>query len=268
MELRPYFDRIGFAGPAKADLATLARLHRLHPAAIAFENLSTLLGETVSLDPPALEDKLIRRRRGGYCFEQNALFQRVLEALGFELVPLAARVVWNGDRGYVNPRTHMALLVSVGSARYLCDVGFGGATLTAPLRLSPGREQETPHEPFRINELGDIFTLEVKLGDGWRTAYEFDLQPQLPIDYEAMNHYVQTWPDSHFRQRLMAARPIERGRIALGGNELSRYIDGRLVERRSIRSRRELESLLAQEFGIALPVHPGLDGLLGRIARA
>ena len=267
MKLKPYFDRIGFRGRAKPDLATLQALHRLHPTAIPFENLSTLLGEPVRLESEALADKLIRRRRGGYCFEHNTLFQSVLETLGFELVPLAARVVWNRDQSYVNPRTHMVLLAALGGTRYLCDVGFGGATLTAPLELVPGLDQWTPHEVFKINAIGDIFELQINFGGEWRAAYEFDLQPQRAIDYEAMNHFVQTWPDSHFRRRLMAARPLEGARLSLGGNELSRYESGRLAERRSIASSRALKSLLTNEFGIALPAHDRLDSLLERIAR-
>lgn len=266
MKLKPYLDRIGMRGRPRPDLATLQALHRLHPAAIPFENLSTLLGEPVGLETEAIEDKLIHRRRGGYCFEHNALFQAALEAIGFELVPLAARVVWNRDQGYENPRTHMALLVSIGTTRYLCDVGFGGATLTAPLAFVPAREQPTPHEPFKINVIDDLFELSVNFCGDWRAAYEFDLQPQRAADYEAMNHFVQTWPGSHFRKRLMVARPVDGGRLALGGNQFSRYRSGRLAEKRSIASSAALETLLTQEFGIELPADPRLDGLLAGIA--
>jgi N-hydroxyarylamine O-acetyltransferase len=266
MRLEPYLQRIGFAGKPKADLATLEALHRLHPEAIPFENLSTLLGEPVSLDHDAIEEKLIQQRRGGYCFEHNALFQRALEAIGFEPTALAARVVWNRNKAYVNPRTHMALMVTIDRERYLCDVGFGGATLTAPLALQPDREQKTPHEPFIISQIGDLFTVTVKFVDGARDAYEFDLQPQLAIDYEAMNHYVQTWPASPFRRVLMAARPHPGGRVALAGNELSRYESGRLVERDRLTEPAALRSVLENELGIALPADSGLEPLLARIA--
>jgi N-hydroxyarylamine O-acetyltransferase len=246
----------------------LRALHRLHPQAIAFENLSTLRGEPVALDIEALHDKLVRQRRGGYCFEQNTLFAHVLEEIGFTVVPLAARVVWNRERGYVNPRTHMALLVGAGGGEYLCDVGFGGATLTAPLIFEPGIEQQTPHEIFIINKLEDIFRVDVKFSEGWRPAFEFDLQPQLAVDYAAMNHYVQTWPDSPFRRVLMAGRPDATGRWALGGNELSRYEGGRLVERRRITSASDLKSLLTNEFRITLAPDPGLDSALERVVAA
>ena len=94
VDVNAYFRRIGFDGRPAADLATLAALHRLHPIAIPFENLSVLLREPIPLDIAALEEKLVARRRGGYCFEQNRLFADVLTSIGFEVVALAARVVW------------------------------------------------------------------------------------------------------------------------------------------------------------------------------
>jgi N-hydroxyarylamine O-acetyltransferase len=213
-----------------------------------------------------LTEKLIHRGRGGYCFEQNSLFRFVLEAIGFELHPIAARVVWNADKGYVNPRTHMAIIVAVAGRRFLCDVGFGGATLTAPLELEPQRIQTTPHEPFRILERDGQFTLEVQTATGWRATYEFDLQRQTAIDYEAMNHYVHTHQSSHFRTFLMAARAVTDGRLSLGGNELTRFVRGAAIEKTTIRTGTELASLLQRDFRLRLPDHPGLGALLAGIA--
>jgi N-hydroxyarylamine O-acetyltransferase len=266
MPLRPYFDRIGFRASAQPDLETLAALHLLHPMAIPFENLNTLLGEPVLLERAALIDKLVHRQRGGYCFEQNSLFQYVLEEIGFDLVPIAARVVWNQDKGLVNPRTHMALIVNVDGNKFLCDVGFGAATLTAPLAFETGIEQTTPHEPFRILAHGDLFVLEVRFEDCWRAAYEFDLQPQRAIDYEAMNHYVQSHPASHFRRVLMAARPDATGRLALGGNRFTHYRTGAPAARRMVRSPEALAELLTRDFAIRLPNHQRLASLLERVA--
>jgi N-hydroxyarylamine O-acetyltransferase len=266
MQLDPYFERINYRGRPKADLETLTKLHLLHPLAIPFENLDTLLVEPVQLTDDALTDKLLLRRRGGYCFEQNSLFQTVLETIGFSILPVAARVVWNQDRGYINPRTHMALLVDVEDERFLCDVGFGGATLTAPLRFTAGEVQATPHEPFRIAADRDLFIVEVLYGNKWRAAYEFDLQPQQAVDYEAMNHYVHSHPDSHFRNVLMAARPLMEGRLSLQDNRLTRYFAGAVAETRLLRTADELAQVLTDEIQIRLPDHPGLPPLLERIA--
>ena len=266
MNLDRYFARIGYAGSPRPDLETLRELHRLHPVSIPFENLSTLLGEPVRLDPAALEDKLVRRRRGGYCFEQNTLFMHVLAAIGFSMTPLAARVIWNQDVSRPNPRTHMALLLRLGQHRFLCDVGFGAATLTAPLRFETGIEQETPHETYRIVESDALFELQMWSRDAWRGVYRFDLQPQDPVDYEAMNHFVETHPGSVFLTTLMACRPDATGRYTLRNNELARYVDARAVERRTIPTGQALEAVLQGEFAIELPDHPDRRALLERVA--
>lgn len=266
MNLDRYFARIGYAGSPRADLETLETLHRLHPMSIPFENLSTLLREPVRLDPAALEDKLVRRRRGGYCFEQNTLFMHVLGALGFSMTPLAARVIWNQDVPRPNPRTHMALLIRVGTQRFLCDVGFGAATLTAPLRFEPGIEQETPHEIYRIVESDDLFELQMWSRSAWRGVYRFDLQPQETVDYEAMSHFVETHPDSIFLTTLMACRPDATGRFTLRNSEFARYVGGLAVERRTIPTGAALEAVLKKEFAIELPDHPDRRALLERVA--
>src|SRR5690606_17659533 len=109
-----------------------------------------------------LEQKLVLSGRGGYCFEHNRLFGAVLESLGFDVTGLAARVLWEREPGSVMPRTHMLLTVDVAGEPYIADVGFGGLTLTAPLRLVPDLEQPTPHETFRVQRRDDGFVLEVR----------------------------------------------------------------------------------------------------------
>jgi N-hydroxyarylamine O-acetyltransferase len=150
IDLDAYLRRIGFAGRARADLATLRDIHRLHADAIPFENLSALVGEPIALDPAALEAKLVRAGRGGWCFEQNLLLAHALEAIGFEVTRLAARVRWNVAPDVETPRSHCLLRVRTEAGDYIADVGFGGQTFTAPLALTPGVEQQTPHERFRL----------------------------------------------------------------------------------------------------------------------
>src|SRR4051812_32745388 len=149
-DLNAYFTRVGFSGVASPTLDTLRELHLRHTQSIPFENLNPLLGWPVQLDPVSLQQKLIQARRGGYCYEQNLLFKQALEAIGFRVTGLAARVVWNVTEGVVLPRTHMLLRIDLAGQPYIADVGFGGLTLTAPLLLEAGIEQPTPHESFRL----------------------------------------------------------------------------------------------------------------------
>jgi N-hydroxyarylamine O-acetyltransferase len=117
-----YFARIGFDGPRTPTPDTLRAVHLAHAQAIAFENLSPLMGRPVPLDLPSLEDKLVRAGRGGYCFEQNALFAAALRELGFTVTGLGARVIWNAPEDAVRPVTHMVLKVEAAGEPYIADV--------------------------------------------------------------------------------------------------------------------------------------------------
>jgi N-hydroxyarylamine O-acetyltransferase len=138
-DLDAYLDRIGLEG--RPDLA---ELHRAHVAAIPFENLDPHRGVPVSLAPDDLERKLVRERRGGYCFEQNLLLKAALEALGAQVELLLARVRYNAPAGSVRPRTHLVLRVAAGDVTWHADAGFGAGTLLEPSRSAPARSTSSP----------------------------------------------------------------------------------------------------------------------------
>src|SRR5258708_3506077 len=215
IDLDAYFRRIGFAGKAAPDRATLDAIHRLHPQAIAFENLDPLLGVPVALDAASLESKLVRSGRGGYCYEHNLLLMHVLKALGFGVRGLGARVLWGAAEGAITARAHMLLCVDLEGRRHIADVGFGGTTPTAPLCLEHEGEQHTAHEPFRLVRSGDEFVLQAAIGQSWHSLYRFDLQEQFQADYEIVSWYQSTNPNSYFTKNLMAARPVPGVRYAL-----------------------------------------------------
>jgi N-hydroxyarylamine O-acetyltransferase len=271
-DLDRYLDRIRYSGARNATKETLEALHRLHPAAIPFENLDPLLGWPVALDADSLQTKLVAGGRGGWCFEHNILFRHALEALGFSVTSLAARVVWNAAPGSpVGPRSHMLLLVELDGAPYLTDVGFGGNVLTAPLRLEPHTAQPTPHEPHRLKPLGATgdengYALEAFFGGEWRAFYRFTLEPQFPSDYEVSNWYLCHHPSSFFRQMLIAARATLEARYSLRNNALAIH-RGNETERRSLHDAAALRSCLEHDFGIRLPDSPELEATLERISR-
>lgn len=190
IDLDAYFRRIGYGGPRAPTLDTLRAIHALHPASIAFENLNPLLGWEVKLDAASLQEKMVRQGRGGWCFEQNLLLRDVLVALGFRVTGLAGRVMWNQPPGEVRPRSHMLLRVGLDEGTYVADVGFGGVTLTAPLRLDTEEEQPTPHEPFRLARMDGDYVMQVKILGEWLSLYRFDLQPQHRADYEVTSFYL------------------------------------------------------------------------------
>lgn len=268
IDLDAYFQRIGYTGERTPTLDTLRALHVRHPEAISFENLNPLLKWPVRLDAPSLEQKLVRDGRGGYCFEQNLLFGHVLRALGFPVTCLAARVLWNAPEGAITARSHMLLRVDLNERPYIADVGFGGQTLTGPLRLDPDTEQATPHEPFRLLRAGEEFVMQAKIGGTWKPLYRFDLQEQYLPDYEVSNWRLSNHPDSHFVKGLIAARPAPDRRYALRNNELTAHYMNGNTERRVLRSAAELRETLEGVFGLTLPEAPELDAALARLTRA
>jgi N-hydroxyarylamine O-acetyltransferase len=249
IDLDAYFDRIGYSGPREPTLEVLRALHRLHPAAIPFENIDVLLGHGIDISPAEVDAKLIGARRGGYCFEQNNLFERVLTALGFQVEGLLGRVVWMAPADAPTPpRTHRALKVTLDGETWLADMGFGGAVLTAPLRWAMDQVQATPHEDFRLRDLGHEVLLETKLED-WTPVYRLGRDPAFPIDYELANWFTSTHPTSRFRQVLMVAVTRPEARYALLNNRLTVRPVGGAAERRSL-DVDELQDALGDIFGL------------------
>ncbi|GJI88994.1 arylamine N-acetyltransferase family protein [Duganella hordei] len=264
--LDAYCARIGYTGPRAPTLETLRALHQLHPAAIPFEAIDVLLDRPVLLAPEAVDAKLIHAGRGGYCFEQNSLFQRVLSALGFQVEPLIAQVRWMaGAEALHRPRTHMVLRVTIDGQPWLCDVGFGSSVLTSPIRFDLQTPQSTPHEQFRLTPQGNEHLLELLLGDDWMPVYLIAPSPCRDGDYEMANYYTSTYPQSHFRRDLIVARTTPEARHALLRNRLTiRRADGG-SERRFL-SADEIELALAEVF--RLPVAPDWRPVIERAAAA
>jgi N-hydroxyarylamine O-acetyltransferase len=261
-DLDAYFGRLGYDGPSQPTLRTLTRLHALHADRIPFENLSPFAGEPVRLDLDSLQDKLLRRGRGGWCFEQNILLAHMLEALGYDVTRLAARVRWNVPPERVTPRSHMLLRVRLPEGDFIADVGFGGLTLSAPLKIEAGVEQATPHEPHRLVAQDSGYRLEARIAGAWSTLYVFELHAQQLADYEVSNWYLCHHPDSHFLKMVTAARAAPGVRHALRGVRYATHTADGKTERREIRDVDEYKALLENAFGIRLPEAPELDGKL------
>ena len=263
-----YFERIGYRGSADAGLETLRQLHALHTGAIPFENLAAFLGHPIGLDVPALEAKLLVHGRGGWCFEHNTYFARVLEELGFRLTRLAARVRWNVPPGVVTARSHMLMKVEIAGEPYIADVGFGGLTLTAPLRLEAGLAQQTPHEPHRLVHGGSGYILQAQVGGTWHDLYTFDLQEQQPADYEVSNWYLATHPGSPFVKGILAARAATDARHALRNTRYTMHPRGGASQRRFLSTVEEYRFVLATDFHVVVPGGEAVDRRLAALIEA
>lgn len=251
-DLFAYLARIAYDGPIAPTRAALDALQLGHVQAIPFENLGPLSGNPPKLDLPALLQKLVRSPRGGYCFEHNHLFKAVLEAFGFSPIPLIGRVLLNSPEDAQTPRSHMLLRLDCEGEDLVCDVGFGGQVVTGPMRLVPDVEQETPHEPYKLEQDGAFWSLRALVGGDWRLLYRFTLDPTWPIDYEVANHYVATHPNSHFVQRLGVARVLPRGRLTLREGRLTEHRLGEASLVQEIEGADATRAVLAERFGIAV----------------
>jgi N-hydroxyarylamine O-acetyltransferase len=269
-DLDAYLRRIGHTGARAPTLETLRAVHFRHTEALPFENLDPFLRRPVLLDAESLQRKMVHGGRGGYCYEQNLLLMHALNALGFSVWGLAARVLWNAAVvNSIPPRTHMLLLVEVDGKPHIADAGFGIVTLTGPLRLEADIEQETPHGPYRLKGAGDEHVLEARMRHSWKPLYRFALQEQLLPDIEIYSWYVSNHPESRFVTGLMAARAAADCRYTLLNNEFGTHLLDGTSERRALASVSELREALTGPLRVKLPEGPEVDAAFDElIARA
>ena len=244
LELEAYLRRIGLSTAPTADLAGLAVLHEAHCATIPFENLDILLGRPIALDLTSLQAKLVAGRRGGYCFEHNTLFAAVLEALGFSITRLAARVRSNTTE--VRPRTHMLLRVDLPEGAFVADVGFGGEGCVLPVSLET-QGDATSHRVVR--EGGESRVMQAHLTGAWTDLYAFTLEPQHAVDYEMANHFTSTHARSPFVLNLTAQRAQRHRRSILRNRDLVVH-EGERVRTSTVRDADHLLEVLAAEFDL------------------
>jgi N-hydroxyarylamine O-acetyltransferase len=262
-DLDAYLRRIGWEGERRAEAATLRGVHLAHLRALPFENLDALRRRAPSLDPGDLMAKLVHSRRGGYCYEHNTLFACALEALGFRVTLLTARVVVGADSIASRPRTHMALLAEIpGEPRpYLADVGFGAigallepVPLVADVEFAGGgrlhRLVHVPHDgPLQMWAL----QAHDQGKDDWAGQYAFTLEPFEKPDFDVINWHIGTNPRSPFTQRVYVQSVSAARYLLLHGRLLTETRADGTVTERVVTGEAEARRLLEEEFGIAVP---------------
>jgi len=248
-----WLNRIGYRGSRAPTLETLRGLVDAHAMAISYESIDVLLDRPPQLDIQSLQAKMIARRRGGYCFEQNFLFRAGLRSLGFDVTSLQARVVRGLAIDATRPMLHMVLQVNLPEGPYLADVGFGNVAPTAPLRLASDLEQDTPHEVMRFVRVGDELALQSRVGAEWMHIYRVVFLPRLDSEYEMCNWFTASHPKSLHRSNLIVARPGPgRTRVTLFNAQLTvRHVDGE-VERRMLESPSDYREVLRDSFALDL----------------
>lgn len=213
-----YLARIGLAARPGCDAAGLAALMRAQLFSVPFENTYVQAGLGVSLDPAAIVEKIIARRRGGYCYEVNGLFAWALQALGFQVRLVGARPMFYGRRW---AKTHMALIVDLPEGAYFCDTGFGRFGLRAPLRLenNPAPVQQD-WDQFRLYKDNHEWVVEAFNNGQWESQFSFDEYPAEWVDFMPANYFNSHSPDTIFVQKLLIVQHRADARIILLDNLL------------------------------------------------
>ena len=247
-DLDAYLQRIHYTGEIAPTLETLKAIHNAQLYTIPFENFDIQLGRGINLEPEAIFDKLVHKRRGGYCFELNGLFLMALEIFGFDARPLLSRVHITGTP---SGRGHQIELVNIQGRPWIADVGFGGETPRIPIPLEHNQTTVHDGQKVRLVESDHFGTmLQTLKNNQWIDLYSFDMGHVCQADIEYGNYFTSTHPSSIFTFNRVAALPIEKGVITILNNTLRKTIGGK-----------EKVQVLAegQAYIDALKIHFGIE---------
>ncbi len=246
-----FLERLGLSDITAPDLDTLNRLILAHQMTVPFENLSVYDAETdVALDTASLYEKIVICRRGGYCFELNALFMSLLKSLGYDCYPVMVRVVWMST--VYMPISHRAGIVTIDGVRYFVDVGFGGPSPHSAVRLDETNPQTSGQNDFVFDKAPDGDFIIYKLTtDGREQLLKFSDRPCDNIDFLAPNEYQSKSKNSHFKRMRMVNISRENGSAAINDNVLRVHTDG-AVRETLLDTDEKLRRALKEHFGIVV----------------
>lgn len=244
-----YLKRINFNGEVSTDFQFLKSLHRAQHTCIPFENLDIWLGRSIHLDPESIFEKLVRRRRGGYCFELNGLLLMALKAFGFDARPLLGRVHVSGEP---TGRSHQVSLVTIKDEKWIVDLGFGAESPPVPIPLVPYQAVSFENQTYRLIESELFgFMLQNKSDAAWKNLYSFDLSHVVDMDIKYGNYYTSTHPDSFFKIARIAALPVKNGLLTLYNFRIKKIINGK-EEVILLNDDSSYLSTLEKEFGMKI----------------
>uniref|UniRef100_A0A8C4QAK9 arylamine N-acetyltransferase n=1 Tax=Eptatretus burgeri TaxID=7764 RepID=A0A8C4QAK9_EPTBU len=270
LDVMAYLERINYKGPCEPNIDCLRQLHVAHLTSVPFENLSIHCGEGIVLDLLLVYDKVVRRHRGGFCYELNRLFAWLLEQLGFHVILISASVFHLYTRRYGPPEDHMLLLVTLSSGLHvLADVGFGSG-FRLPLFLEDGRRDAQVNGTFRLRLDSAMWLMEQlnftgmepntpgcvpKNGDVWVPRFKFNLTEKCWGDFSAMSIYQQVSPASLCCCKSLCSKHLPNGAITyMGWRVISTiYEDGKARKTTRQILEEEIPAFLKDTFGFTLP---------------
>ena len=250
-QCREYLKRIGYTGEITHTPQCLDELILAHLAAIPFENLDACEDHRIpSLDVEDLFEKIIRHKRGGWCFELNKLFFELLKGCGFQVMPVAVRITWMREEPAA--LLHRATVVTLENRPYLCDVGYGGPGPKGVTPLTDG-EYEIQGEGYQIvtgqGETGDMVILKKRYHGEYHEMMRFQNQRAEDADYAIMNFFCARADDSFFASKPVINLYTNEGNRSLIDHTLSLQRQGEKVTE-EYHSEEEKKEWLKKYFGI------------------
>ena len=242
--------RIGLIGPIEPNLSTLRALQKAFLLKVPFENLDIHLGRQIDLTSESIYEKIVSRRRGGFCYECNILFFNLLNDLGFQAEYLSARMVKGSTIG--PEYDHMVILVNL-EHDYLVDVG-NGQSCREPLRIDGTNRAISEGYTYRVSTYNKAYALYYKQTDtAWAPRFLFTLTPKDRAEFSGMCHYHQTSPESVFTQRRLVTIATKEGRVTLTDMRLI-ITKGNDIQERVLTSEDDYYENLKLYFGIEIDI--------------
>jgi len=251
MEIEKYLERIGYIGSIKPTIGLLNALQKKHLLNIPFENLDIHYKIPIELNLANIFEKVVIKRRGGFCYELNGIFHELLNSIGFNVKMISARV-FNQEQQIFSPEfDHLAIIAKIDSIDYLADVGFGEFAF-GPLKVELNTIQNDERGSFRIERYDDLYyNVSKQVGENWVPEYMFTLKKRDLSEFKDMCHYNQTSPLSHFTQNKFCSLPTENGRITVTAKKI-KITEGDSVAELQLNSEEEFLVALEKYFHIRL----------------
>jgi len=259
MEAVKYLERINYHGSTTPTIELLHALQKQHLLNIPFENLDIHYKTTIELDLPKIFEKVVNKKRGGFCYELNGLFYELLRTIGFNVKMVSARVFNNEKQTFSREFDHLAIIATINSSDYLVDVGFGEFAFE-PLQIELNKIQNDKRGLFRIEKYDDIYYKVSKLVDeNWIPEYIFSLKERRFSEFEDMCLYHQTSPLSHFTKNKLCSLATENGRITLTNDKI-KIKEGDAVTELNLSNEAEFLSALKKYFNIKMNLADAFPG--------
>jgi len=250
MDINRYLDRIQYKGKTTPEIEVLNDLQIHHLLNIPFENLDIHYGNHIILDLDKIYEKIVVKKRGGFCYELNGLFFELLKKLGFNARIISARVYDNRKSSYGEEFDHLAIIVTINQKEYLADAGFGELVFK-PLKLEPYKPQKDIRGNFVIENYKNGYYRILKLiGSEKFPEYIFTKKPRCLEEFEDMCQYHQKNPNSHFTQKRLISKPSINGRVTISGDSLKITEEEKVVFQKKIYNEGEFADYLLKYFNI------------------